>query len=71
VLCAKSDSANVEARASHCAKSSRWIEVLAAAPGLAGGAWSARALELSREHGYGAFASRAAALVETESAAGT
>ena len=32
---------------------------------------AARALELSREHGYGAFEPRAAALVETESAAGT
>ena len=30
-----------------------------------------RALELSREHGFGAFEPRAAALVETESAAGT
>ena len=28
-------------------------------------------LELSREHGYGAFDSRATAIVETESAAGT
>jgi len=32
---------------------------------------AARALELSREHGYGLFEPRAAALVETESAAGT
>jgi hypothetical protein len=32
---------------------------------------AARALELSREHGYGLFELRAAALVETESAAGT
>ncbi len=31
---------------------------------------AARALELSREHGYGLFEPRAAALVETESAAG-
>jgi class 3 adenylate cyclase/tetratricopeptide (TPR) repeat protein len=32
---------------------------------------AAQALELSREHGYGLFEPRAAALVETESAAGT
>jgi hypothetical protein len=32
---------------------------------------AARALEISREHGYGAFEPRAASLVETESAAGT
>ena len=32
---------------------------------------AAGALELSREHGYGAFEPRAAALLETESAAGT
>ncbi len=32
---------------------------------------AARALVLSREHGYGIFELRAAALVETESAAGT
>jgi tetratricopeptide (TPR) repeat protein len=32
---------------------------------------ASRALELSREHGYGAFEPRAAALAETESAAGT
>lgn len=31
---------------------------------------AARALELSREHGYGLFEPRAAALVEAESAAG-
>jgi hypothetical protein len=49
-----------------------WAEALAA-QGDAGAArdHAARALELSREHGYGAFESRAAALVETESAAGT
>jgi len=48
-----------------------WAELLAA-QGDASGAreHAARALELSREHGYGCFEPRAAALVETESAAG-
>jgi class 3 adenylate cyclase len=49
-----------------------WAEALAArgdADGARGHA--TRALELSRQHGYGAFEPRAAALVETESAAGT
>jgi hypothetical protein len=49
-----------------------WAEALAArgdADGARGHA--ARAVELSREHGYGAFEPRAASLVEAESAAGT
>jgi predicted ATPase/class 3 adenylate cyclase len=48
-----------------------WAELLAA-QGDASGAreHAARALELSREHGYGFFEPRAAALVETESASG-
>jgi hypothetical protein len=49
-----------------------WAEALAArgdADGARGHATSA--LELSRQHGYGAFEPRAATLVETESAAGT
>jgi hypothetical protein len=49
-----------------------WAEGLAARSDAAGArGHAARALELSREHGYGAFEPRAAALVETESAAGT
>jgi hypothetical protein len=49
-----------------------WAEALAARSDPAGAREHAtRALELSREHGYGAFEPRAAALVETESAAGT
>jgi tetratricopeptide (TPR) repeat protein len=48
-----------------------WAEALAArGDTVAAREHAARALELSREHGYGAFEPRAAALVETESAAG-
>ena len=48
-----------------------WAEALAARGDPAAARdHAARALELSREHGYGAFEPRAAALVETESAAG-
>jgi hypothetical protein len=49
-----------------------WAEALAARgdPATARD-HAARALELSREHGYGLFEPRAAALVETESAAET
>jgi hypothetical protein len=47
-----------------------WAEALARRSDPAGACeHAARALELSREHGYGAFEPRAAALVETESAA--
>jgi class 3 adenylate cyclase len=49
-----------------------WAEALAARGDAAAARDHAvRALELSREHGYGLFEPRAAALVETESAAGT
>ena len=49
-----------------------WAEALAARGDQAAAReHAARALELSREHGYGAFEPRAAALVETESPAGT
>jgi class 3 adenylate cyclase len=49
-----------------------WAEALTARGDAAGARGHAtRALELSREHGYGAFEPRAATLVETESAAGT
>jgi hypothetical protein len=49
-----------------------WAEALAARGDAAAARdHAARALELSQEHGYGAFEPRAAALVETESAAGT
>ncbi len=48
-----------------------WAEALAARGDAAAARdHAARALELSREHRYGAFEPRAAALVETESAAG-
>jgi tetratricopeptide (TPR) repeat protein len=48
-----------------------WAEALAArGDAAAARELATRALELSREHGYGAFESRAATLVETESAAG-
>jgi DNA-binding SARP family transcriptional activator len=48
-----------------------WSEALAARGDAAGAREHAtRALELAREHGYGVFEPRAAALVETESAAG-
>jgi hypothetical protein len=49
-----------------------WAEALAARGDAAGAREHAtRALELSREHGYGDMERRAVALVETESAAGT
>jgi hypothetical protein len=49
-----------------------WAEALAARGNAAGAReHAARALELSREHGYGLFEERAAALVETQSAAET
>ena len=49
-----------------------WAEALVARGDAVGAReHAARALELSREHGYGAFEPRAAALVETQSAAGT
>jgi hypothetical protein len=49
-----------------------WAEGLAArGDAAAARAHAMRALELSREHAYGAFEKPAAALVETESAAGT
>src|SRR6202035_77423 len=49
-----------------------WAEALAARGDAAVARdHAARALKLSREHGYGLFEPRAAALVETESAAGT
>jgi class 3 adenylate cyclase len=49
-----------------------WAETLAARDDAAAAReHAARALELSRQHGYGLFVPRAAALVETESAAGT
>jgi class 3 adenylate cyclase len=49
-----------------------WAEALAARDDLASAREHAtRALELSREHGYGAFEPRAAALVGTASATGT
>lgn len=49
-----------------------WAEALAARGDAAGAReHAARALELSREHGYGLFEERAAALVETQSAAET
>ena len=49
-----------------------WAEGLAARGDRAGALeHAARALELSREHGYGLFECRAAALLETASAAGT
>jgi hypothetical protein len=49
-----------------------WAEALAVRGDQAGARERAtRALELSREHAYGAFEPRAAALVQTESAAGT
>jgi hypothetical protein len=49
-----------------------WAEALAARGDAAAARdHAARALELSREHGYGYFEPRAAALLETESAAGT
>ena len=49
-----------------------WAEALAAGGNPVGAREHAtRALELAREHGYGVFEPRAAALVETESAAGT
>jgi hypothetical protein len=48
-----------------------WAEALAArGEKVSAGEHAARALELSREHGYGLFEPRAAALVETSSAAG-
>jgi hypothetical protein len=48
-----------------------WAEALAARSDAAGThERAARALELSRGHGYGAFEPRAAALVATESATG-
>jgi tetratricopeptide (TPR) repeat protein len=48
-----------------------WAEVLAArGDAIAAREHAARALELSREHGYGAYEASAAALVETGSAAG-
>ena len=48
-----------------------WAEALAARGDPAAACdRAARALELSREHGYGLFEPRAAALIETESAAG-
>jgi class 3 adenylate cyclase len=48
-----------------------WAEALAAREDPAGAReHSARALELSRERGYGAFEPRAAALLQTESAGG-
>jgi hypothetical protein len=48
-----------------------WAEALAARADAAGAREHAtRALELAREHGYGVFEPRAAALIETESAAG-
>jgi hypothetical protein len=49
-----------------------WAEALSARGDAAGAREHAtRALELAREHGFGVFEPRAAALVETESAAGT
>jgi hypothetical protein len=49
-----------------------WAEALAAqGDAAAARTHAACALQLSREHGYGAFEPRAAALVETASAAGT
>jgi hypothetical protein len=49
-----------------------WAETLASRGDQAAARdHAARALEISREHGYGLFEKRAAALVETESAAGT
>jgi DNA-binding SARP family transcriptional activator len=49
-----------------------WAEALAERGNPVGAREHAtRALELAREHGYGVFEPRAAALVETESAAGT
>ena len=48
-----------------------WAEALTARGVLLEHVAAARALVLSREHGYGIFELRAAALVETESAAGT
>jgi hypothetical protein len=49
-----------------------WAEAFAARGNAAGAREHAtRALELAREHGYGVFEPRGAALVETESAAGT
>ena len=49
-----------------------WAEALAARGETAAARdHAARALELSREYGYGAFEPRAAALVEAQSAAGT
>lgn len=48
-----------------------WAGALAAGGEAAGAPeHAAGALDLSREHGYGAFEKRAAALVETSSAAG-
>jgi hypothetical protein len=49
-----------------------WAEALAARGDAVGAReHAARALELSREHGYGLFEPRAAALIETQSAAET
>jgi len=48
-----------------------WAEALATrGDATASRTHAARALELSREHGYGVFEPRAAALVQTESPAG-
>jgi hypothetical protein len=49
-----------------------WAEALAArGDSAAAGDHAARALDISREHGYGLFERRATAVIEAQSAAGT